>query len=194
MSDKKTDFLIGAFLGIFLYLFMLIFVIGLFIIFFGCAGAQKTAQEPLHAETGGGITIWKIPIVGIGGWGTNTTPDIIVYKYNYQTQPPPTPPGAQPSPPAVDYSTIYGSAWDDPSLVIFKNESYRRIKIQIDKQKPIALEPYGATANLHLDKGEHKIKIAVEKPTAAHGIWEDIRFFTINVSPSGHSQIFYIYE
>ncbi len=188
MRDKKIDFL---------FLIGMLFVI-VIITVSGCAGARKTAQEPLHTETGGGITIWKIPIIGFGGWGTNTTPDIIVYKYNYQVQPTPTPPGAQPlppqAPPTVDYPTIYGSTWDDPSLVIFKNESYRRIKIQIDKQKPIKLESYGATADIHLDRGEHKIKIAVEKPTAAHGIWEDIRFFTINISPSGHSQIFHIYE
>lgn len=34
-----------------------------------CAGLQKTSEEPIHAEKGTGITIWKIPVLGIGSWG-----------------------------------------------------------------------------------------------------------------------------
>lgn len=195
--EYKTD---GAVIGlerITLYIFIITAALIIYLFFFsGCAGARKTAQEPLHAEQGAGITIWKIPIVGFGGWGSGGTPDIIIHQYNYQAKPqiaPTETPSSLNMPAPVDYPTIYGSAWDDPSLVIFKNESYRRVKVQIDKQKPIVLESYSATADLHLDRGEHNIRIAIEKPTAAHGIWEEIQFLTIHISPSGRSQIFHIY-
>lgn len=191
--DKKNDAFIKFERIILLCIIAAVLIIIYLFLFSGCAGARKTAQEPIHAETGGGITIWKIPIIGFGGWGNGGTPDIIVYQYNYQTKPQTTPPLLNmPSP--VDYPTIYSSAWDDPSLVIFKNESYRRVKVQIDKQKPITLEPYGATTDLHLNIGEHNVRVAIEKPTAAHGIWEDVRFFPIHISPAGRSQIFHIYD
>lgn len=172
----------------------------LFLLFLsGCAGLQKTANEPVHAEYGAGITIWKIPIIGFGSWGSSgEVPDVIIHKYDYQARPPAlapgTPPGTPIAPPVVDYSTIYSSAFDDPSLVIFKNDSYRKVRIEIDAQKPILLDPYGATANLHLGPGEHKVKIVIEKPTIAHGTWEVTRFFTIYISPERRSQIFHIYD
>lgn len=194
--EHKTDDAVAGLGRITLCIFIVVAVLIIYL-FSGCAGARKTAQEPLHAEQGGGITIWKIPIIGFGSWGVGGTPNIIIYQYNYQAKPQVAPPGTPLSttaPAPVDYQTIYGSSWDDPSLVIFKNESYRRIKIQIDKQKPIALEPYGATADIHLGRGEHNVRIAIEKPTAAHGIWEEIQFLTINISPSGRSQIFHIYD
>jgi hypothetical protein len=176
-------------------------IIILFIcLLFGCAGLQKTSQEPLHAESGGGITIWKIPVIGLGGWGTdnNRIAEIIVHKYDYQARPAPSLPGTPPTPPTVppaaDYQTIYKSSWDDPTLVIFKNDSYRKVRIEINNQKPIVLKPYGATSNLHLGLGELRVKIVIEKPTAAHGVWEITRFFTIRIQPEGRSQIIYIYD
>lgn len=195
--DEKCDCGIIALGRLILYILITVIIFVVIYFSYGCAGARKTAQEPLHAESGAGITIWKIPIIGFGGWGTGGTPDIIVYQYNYQAKPQTTSQGTMLSPgmpPPVDYPTIYNSAWDDPSLVIFKNESYRRVKIQIDKQRPITLEPYGATADLHLDRGEHNIRIAIEKPTAAHGIWEEIQFLTVYIRPDGRSQIFHIYD
>lgn len=157
-----------------------------------CAGLQKTSEEPVHAEYGTGITIWKIPVIGFGSWGgSGGVPDVIIHKYDYQARPPAlapgTPPGPPTAPPAVDYSTIYSSSFDDPSLVVFKNDSYRKVKIEINDQKPIVLDPYGATANLHLGLGKHKVKIVIEKPTTAHGTWEVTRFFTIYISPEGRS-------
>ena len=168
---------------------------------FGCAGINQTAKEPLHTKTGAGITVWKIPIVGFGEWGSGSygqAPNIIVHKYDYTAKPQPTPPGTPPTPPwmppIVDYPTIYNSSWDDPSLVVFKNESYRRARIQIDRQKPIVLEPYGATSDLYLGIGEHRVRFTVEKPTAVHGTWEMIQDFTIRISPEDRSQTFYIYD
>ena len=35
----------------------------------GCAGLRQTAKEPVHAETGAGITVWKIPVLGFDEWG-----------------------------------------------------------------------------------------------------------------------------
>lgn len=37
--------------------------------FIGCAGIQQTKEEPIHAERGSGLTLWKIPIIGFGSWG-----------------------------------------------------------------------------------------------------------------------------
>jgi len=184
---------------------ILIWIMIILIIFLtSCAtGAKKTAQEPFHAESGAGITIWKIPIVGIGAWGQDSwgsgAPSVIVHKYNYQAQPPALAPGAPPSlpdkaPGIVDYQTIYGSAWDDPTLVIFKNDSYRKIRIGIDGQRPIVLAPYGATADLHLGVGEHRARLIIEKPTAAHGAFEVIRFLPISIRPEGQAQIFHLYD
>jgi hypothetical protein len=71
---------------------------------------------------------------------------------------------------------IYNSSWDDPVLVIFKNDSYRKVIIEIDGQKPIILRAYGATADLCLGVGERRARLVIEKPTATHGIWEVINF------------------
>ena len=170
----------------------------------GCAttGAQKTAQEPLHTESGAGITIWKIPIIGIGGWGLNAgggLPSVIVHRYSYQAQPPALPYGTPPTPRwvwpiPVDYQTIYQSAWDDPTLVIFKNDSCRKIRIEIDSQPQIVLAPYGATADIHLGVGEHRVRLTTEKPTRVHGTLEVVKFFKIKISPYGRSQVIHIYD
>lgn len=189
----------GVLLGGLVWLLLLVIIL----LSFGCAtGAKKTAEEPLHAELGAGITIWKVPILGFGGWGGDSygrVPDIIIHRYDYTVKPPPTPPGAPPTPPtaippAADYQTIYSSVYDDPSLVIFNNKSYRNIKITIDGQSPIRLEPYRSTSNLHLGQGDHRTVIEIERPTAAHGIWTTTRSFTIRVRPEGRSQIFDIYD
>ncbi|MEK7162944.1 MAG: hypothetical protein AAB696_01515 [Patescibacteria group bacterium] len=101
-------------------------------------------------------------------------PQVIVHKYDDY---------------AVNYQTIYGSAWDDPTLVIFKNDSYRKVRIEIDGQKPIILNSYSATANLYFGIGEHQVRLVIEKPTAAHGTWEVIRFLKISIQPWNRSQI-----
>ena len=133
---------------------------------------------------------------GCAGYGK--MPDIIVYKYDYQAKPPALSPGTMPlpgPPPLADYQTVYDSSFDDPSLVIFKNDSYRKVRIWIDKGKqPIILEPYGATSDLHLGVGEHLVRVAIEKPTAVHGIWTVNQEFTVYVHPEGEAQIFHIYE
>ena len=138
--------------------------------------------------------------------GCSTT----THLYTYQAQPPALPPGTPPTPPSpppqpttvvvvappvppVSYRTIYESAWDDPSLVVFRNDSYRKVRIELDGQMPIILGAYGITANLHLGIGEHKAKISIEKPTAAHGTWEVVRLVPIFIHPEGRSQIVGIY-
>lgn len=123
-------------------------------------------------------------------------PSVIIHQYNYQAQPPALAPGTPPNPPwtgPVDYPTIYNSAWDDPTLVIFKNDCYRKIRVEIDGQKTIVLGPYGATADLHLGVGQHRVRVVIEKPTATQGTLEVLRFFQISIWPEGQSQIFHVY-
>lgn len=182
------------------------FLIGFLVLLsLGCATTPtKKESASIPAESGIGITIWKIPIVGVGFWGWDRwwgpgVSQVIVHKYDYQARPlalapgtPPSPPSA--GPPPVDYQTIYESAWDDPTLVIFKNDSYRKVKVVIDGQKPIILTSYGATADLHLGMGEHRIRITVEKQTVAHGTWEVVRLMQISIRPENRSQVFHIYE
>lgn len=185
----------------------------------GCVGVKydtgydKTMQQPLHAESGGtGITLWKVPVLGIGSWGAVGTDglsgsgsgisSVIVHKYDYQVQPPSLAPDVPPSPPIsagpppVDYKTIYESAWDDPTLVIFVNRSYRVIKIQIGDESEIKLAPYQATTNLHLTPGEYLIRKTVEKTVklGAGAIFDWVTFFKINVTLDNRSQIFYLNE
>lgn len=177
----------------YLFLFFIIFVlVG------GCAGWKKTSQEPTHAETGAGITVWKIPVLGIGLWGLSDmsgygTSSIIVHQYNYQTKPQALAPGTPPSPPSmpmpVDYPTVYQSAFDDPTLVIFKNDSFRKVKIEIDGNAPISLDPYGATTDLHLNFGPHRAKITTIKNTY-FGEKEMVVYRNFRVDLYGRSQIF----
>ena len=146
------------------------------------------------------MALWTIilALLFVSGCATTDLPSVIIHKYDYQARPPAvapgTPPGPPTAPPPVNYTTIYSSAFDDPSLVIFKSDSYRKIRIEIDGQKPIELQPYGATSNLHLGLGEHQVKIVIEKPTIAHGTWDVTRFLTLYISPEGRSQIFHIYD
>lgn len=133
------------------------------------------------------------------GCATNGgAPGVLIHQYSYQAQPPALPPGTPPPPPVpqpalVPYETVYESAWDDPSLVIFRNDSYRKVRIEIDGKPPIVLDAYGITADLHLGIGEHRAKVNVEKPTAAHGTWEVVRLFSIFINPEGRSQVIGIY-
>lgn len=87
------------------YSILIIFLVA-GLLFSGCSeGFKKTANEPLHAESGIGITIWKVPALGIGTWGgagilsSQRVPALIIRPYDYtQETPPPTPPGAPPPP------------------------------------------------------------------------------------------------
>jgi len=134
--------------------------------------------------------------------GCATSTPVISHRYDYSQPPaglasgtPPSPPNGQPV--APNYQTIYGSAFDDPSLVIFKNDSYRRVKIDISgsgQKGPIVLEAYQATSNLHLGLGDHHVRILIEKSTAAHGTWQVVQFLTIQIRPEGKSQTIRIYD
>lgn len=103
-------------------------------------------------------------------------PQVIVHKYDYI---------------AKDYPTKYDSPWDDPTLIVFMNDSYRKVWIEINK-KTIVLEPYGSTGNLHFGVGEHQCRYIIEKPTAEHGILKIIRNFKIHIRAEGRGQIFHI--
>lgn len=141
----------------------------------GCAttGVKETSKEPIHAEAGVGITLWKIPILGIGGWSTDTgqVSSIIVHRYDYQAQPPVLPEGTPYStptvPPAVDYKTLYPvTPFDDPTLTIFINSSERiTFRVAIDHHEPFVLTPGQSAANIHLDIGEHIVEITGEVQT-----------------------------
>lgn len=141
------------------------------------------------------LCIANLGCAGPGG------PSTIINQYEYAL-PAPTPsvmslnPNFDPNAPLspVDYQTIYASSFDDPTLVVFNNKSYRKVKIIIDSQKPIELTAYQTTADLHLGVGEHRAKIVLEKPTQAHGTLEVIREFRVEIRPEGRSQIFYIYD
>ncbi|MEK7658167.1 MAG: hypothetical protein AAB366_03230 [Patescibacteria group bacterium] len=179
--NERFSFLIGALIGIFW-----LSVIALIIISSGCAGARKTSREPLHAESGGGITIWKIPIIGFGGWGTSGAPDVIIHKYDYTAKPAPTPPGAPPSmeiPAPVDYPTIYNSTLSyDPSLVIFRNEfDMFPVRFQIDNKPEFQLEPHQSTANIHFTKGKHIVRVRLSIPTGLNEIWEINDIYTFSI-------------
>ena len=129
-------------------------------------------------------------------------PSVIVHKYDYQAKPPALAPGTPPSPPTepplVGYRTIYSesssSDWGDPTLVIFKNEGYRVVRLSIDGQTEIRLAGYQATADIHLLLGEHRVRMVIEKPTAVHGTLEVLRFLSISVRPEGQAQIFHLYD
>ncbi len=170
----------------------------------GCAGLQKTAQEPLHAESGTAITAGKVPIVGVGSWGGGLfgggVPQVVINRYDYAAQPVPTPPGAPPvqttAPTPPSYPTVYSSAWDDPTLVVLNNQSSRFVRVSIDGKPEFRLLPYQATADLHLGLGEHRVQVVVEKQTShpEQPILEVRRELRIGIRPEGRSQIIYIYD
>jgi len=150
------------------------------------------------------VFIFLVLVFGLMGCVSYDVPSVIVHKYDYQAQPPALSPGTPPSPPTkegpaiVNYRTVYqessGSDWGDPTLMVFKNESYRVMRLSINGQPEIKLAGYQATADIHLPLGEHRVKVVTEKPTRAHGTLEVIRFLLISVRPEGRSQIFYLYD
>ncbi len=178
-------------------------ILFLFFVLIGCAttGVKETSKEPIHAEAGVGVTLWKIPILGIGGWGTDTGQvfSIIVHRYDYQAQPPVLSDGTPPSPPgapmSASYKTIYGpTPFEDPTLVVFVNRSEKvTFKISIDHYEPFTLLPGQASANIHLDVGEHVLEISGEAQTkfGPREIPKTVRFEKIK--PEGYSKIIYLH-
>ena len=138
----------------------------------------------------------------MGGW--SQVPSVVVHRYDYQAQPPALSPGTPPSPPTedgpaiVDYRTVYqessGSNWNDPTLVVFKNEGYLAKRLSIDGQPEIRLAGYQATADIHLAVGGHRVRVVVEKPTRAHGTLEVVRFIPISVRPEGWAKVIPLYD
>lgn len=164
----------------------------------------------------GTLSVGGKEIVGVSGerdregkpvpmFGTSIT--VHQYGVGGQVQPPPSPLGTPPSPPQlqpsgevvplrpVSYKTVYPSKWDDPTLVVIQNQSLRFVRINIDGAKEeIRLEPNQATADLHFNDGEHRLRVTVEKPTANFGVKKVERITSFFVRPEGHSQIVQIYD
>lgn len=100
----------------------------------------------------------------------------------------PVPPVLAPS-----YPTVYPSKWDDPTLVVIQNQSARFVRVKIDDSKEeIRLSPYQTTADINLDVGEHRLRVTVEKPTAAFGMKTVEHITSFTVRPNGRSQVIQI--
>lgn len=169
------------------------------------AGARETMKEPLHADAGIGVTVWKIPLIGVGGWGLSSFGHygglpVIEYKYNYQAVPPIVPQGGVPAhppgPPApLGYSAYPARPFDDPTLVIFRNASDRAtLMVTVDGREPITLAPGQVTTNLNLDIGDHQARVRGEVPTILGLRPIPERVFQLRIDPRGRAQIIYLSE
>ena len=143
-------------------------------------------------------------ILFLAGCVTTNTP-VIVHRYDYSIPPAGLSPGTPPSPPhtrsaAPNRQKIYESSFDNSSLVIFKNDSYQKVKIDIDggrhkkPKKPIVLEAYQATPDLRFDEGSYKVRILIERLVADKSVWRLAHRFTFQIRPEGRTQIFHIYD
>lgn len=170
------------------------------------AGARETMKEPLHADTGIGVTVWKIPLFGVGGWGFSPLGyygglPVIQYNYNYQAVPPIVPQGGVPAHPPgplapVGYNAIYPPRpFDDPTLVIFKNASERAtLTVSVDEREPITLAPGQATANMNFDVGDHQARVRGGVPTTLGPRQISEKLFQLRIDPRGRAQIIYLSE
>lgn len=170
----------------------------------GCAvwpGAGETAKTPLHAESGIGVTVGKVPVLGVGVWGSqSSSPGIVIHQYSYQASPTPTTPSGIPAQPPgppqpVPYETVYQptfppGAFDDPTLVVFQNASERAtLTVAVSGQAPITLAPGQSTASLHLDMGEHGVVITGTVPTGLGPRALPKQERMIRIDPRGRAQI-----
>jgi len=129
---------------------------------------------------------------------------ITVHQYGVQTQPSPAPPGTPPTPPVVDpktgiavppapasYPTIYRKG-NDPTIRVFTNQSPNAVRMQIDGEKEIRLEPYQSTADMSFKPGEHRVRATSERQTAHFGTLEVVRSLTFVIRPedTGWQQIY----
>lgn len=170
------------------------------------AGVRETIKEPLHAESGIGVTIWKVPVVGVGGWGLSSFGHygglpVIQYNYNYQAVPPVVPqgevPAHPPGPPSpVGHQVIYPPRpFDDPTLVIFKNVSERAtLTVSVDEREPITIAPGQATANMNFDVGDHQARVRGGVPTTLGLRQIPEKVFQLRIDPRGRAQIIYLSE
>lgn len=155
----------------------------------------------LQSETGVGVTAGKSVVVGIGAWGLGAgVPQVIVYRYNYQVPPAPTPPGAPPAPPTsvppppVNYQTVYGppsyNPQADPTRIILFNPSHDfAARLSINGGPEFRLAPRQTTADLAMAPDvRHHIRLVVEKPTRAFGTLELTQYLSVYIDPRGRSQ------
>lgn len=120
---------------------------------------------------------WRVFSLGVVGLAVvtvgcgNRIPRVIVHQYSYQAVPPPAPGGVPVVPPGppqpVPYQTVYPAApTDDPTLVVFENISTRAtVRLSIDGGSEIVLPPGRITANIHLDVGDHQVRVWRDVPT-----------------------------
>lgn len=172
----------------------------------GCAMIPQTVERPpVTTDSGTGITIWKVPILGLGSWGIfgGYSGPTIVNNYSYQAIPPPVTPGSNmpvgpPGPPLpVLYQTLYPTRpFSDPTLVVFRNGSERAmLRLSIDgNQEEIVLQPGEATPDIHLDIGDHNVRVRAEVPTALGMRRAPDQFLVFRIHPRGTAQIVYLYE
>ena len=171
----------------------------------GCATApDKPPALTPHAEAGVGVTVWKIPVAGLGFWFPSgygaVGSQVVIHQYSYQAVPkaeqygvPVQPPGP---PMPVPYPTVYPAApFDDPTLVVFQNGSDRvTFRIQVDDREPVTLGPRQVSANLHLDMGDHQVKVSGTLSTFFGPKEVQPRVFPLRIDPRGRSQIIHIAE
>lgn len=132
------------------------------------------------------------------------TPQVKVYQYSYQAVPPTEQAGIPVKPPGppqpVSYETMFPQRpFDDPTLVIFVNGSDRAtLRLTVNEQKErreIVLRPGEVTANIHLDVGDHQVRVRGEVPTAFGPRATREQVITIRVDPGrGRAQIIYLRE
>lgn len=91
---------------------------------------------------------------------------------------------------------VYGYARDDPSAVGFVNETPYRVKVEVDggRGQTIVVGPHEQSCWVFFDKGRHKLKIIIERPTKHHGIWRLTRDHDIEITAAGHPQVVVISE
>lgn len=165
------------------------------------AGARETMKEPLHTEAGIGVTVWKVPVIGVGGWGFGGYslggPPVVVNRYDYPSIPPRTSGGmpVEPPPPLM-YQTVYPPApFEDPTLVVMKNTSYRAILWwSIDGGKETILLPGQITADIRVDVGDHTIRYRGEVLTGLGPRQIPERVFPLRIDPRGRAQFIHLSE
>ncbi len=136
-------------------------------------------------------------------------PQVIIYKYDYRVKPPALAPGESPPPPGIppvaDYPTKYPGQFEDPSLVIFRNNlSSLPVWFRIDKGPEFKLEPDEITADKHFGRGKHIVRVKIKIPTGLGEIWEKNETYSFTIETDSCSreigvsgnlpQYLYIYE
>lgn len=95
------------------------------------------------------------------------------------------------TPTAVPAESIYASRpFDDPTLVIIRNSSFRTtFAIKIDQGSLFELEPGEVSSNLYLGVGDHTMRVSGTNLSHLGQLKVPERIMMITVRPEGRSQI-----